>query len=335
MQSCRTSTARALLNLRLLYNHPRASLPRCCRHYHASQLAHTPNLGSWDLESFQAHAFVPEVPYRLPRDGQQLPDACKHWFVHDVDPSVDFLKSHLVPASSELRKEYWTTYEETLVPLELTTRPPGNATDMTFHRSMAPLKLMLDFLAMPQSTLPDPSSREQSVYLAQCPLPTLPSAIRAAVPTPRLVECAGKGDIYNSSLWLGRAPTYTPLHRDPNPNLFIQLAGRKVVRLVPPEIGDAIFKKVQQACHGEVGSKSIRGEEMMVGRQRRLLEAGIWDTGTASVDEAVNDTREALLRFGQEAELAIGEGLFIPKGWWHSVKGIGQGITASVNWWFR
>jgi len=36
-----------------------------------------------------------------------------------------------------------------------------------------------------------------------------------------------------------------------------------------------------------------------------------------------------------QTELDAGDALFIPKGWWHSVKGLGDGINGSVNWWFR
>jgi len=34
-------------------------------------------------------------------------------------------------------------------------------------------------------------------------------------------------------------------------------------------------------------------------------------------------------------EVSPGDALFIPKGWWHSIKSVGIGVTASVNWWFR
>jgi ribosomal protein L16 Arg81 hydroxylase len=34
---------------------------------------------------------------------------------------------------------------------------------------------------------------------------------------------------------------------------------------------------------------------------------------------------------GYEAHLEAGDGLFIPKGWWHSIKGVGEGVTASVS----
>ena len=138
------------------------------------------------------------------------------------------------------------------------------------------------------------------------------------VPTPSLVLSAGKGDIYDSSIWLGHAPTYTPLHRDPNPNLFVQLAGTKIVRLFKPSVGNDIFAKVQEKIGGEA-SAALRGEEMMKGLEKRVLEREVWgetDEGAAG---------------GFEAQLESGDGLFIPKGWWHSIKGVGKGMTGSVS----
>ena len=62
---------------------------------------------------------------------------------------------------------------------------------------------------------------------------------------------------------------------------------------------------------------------MMQGEERRVLEKTVWG------DEEVEGPD------GWEAELESGDALFIPKGWWHSVKGVGEGINGSVNWWFR
>lgn len=318
--------------------HTRSSTPGSRRqcHHDAIALSLTPTLKSWDLEDFRRQAFVAETPWRLPRDNQHLPAACRQWFTPDGDFDDGPPDLNHVPNASELRTAFWAAYESTNVPLELTAGLANDAANATFHRTMAPLRLLLTFLAKPSSSSEGSLTRDHSIYLAQCPLPSLPPALRAAVPTPELVEQAGKGDIYDSSLWLGRPPTYTPLHRDPNPNFFIQLAGRKVVRLIPPEIGDAVFARVQEACRSQVGSKTVRGEEMMVGHQRQLLEAAIWGTGLRiESEEAVSEISSVMRKFGQEAELGLGEALFIPKGWWHSVKGVGEGITASVNWWFR
>lgn len=174
--------------------------------------------------------------------------------------------------------------------------------------------------------------QEHAIYLAQCSLSTLPESLQADIPVPSLVLQAGKGDVYESSFWLGRPPTYTPLHRDPNPNFFLQLAGHKVIRLFPPEVGDAIFDRVQDQLRLTDGpgqsSASFRGEEMMAGPERELLHRAVWH-------DDISDGMTLAIEYGQQVEVGLGEALFIPKGWWHSVKGVGSGITASANWWFR
>jgi hypothetical protein len=307
-----------------------------CRQYHSTgAISQTPALGSWNIESFRSEAFSPAIPCRLPRDDERLPEAAKIWFVNNGDAMLNSSESSNRCDASELRTDFWRQYKDTLVPLELTTSGGDGRGERVFRRSMAPLKLMLDFLTLPSSRRAELHAQNPSVYLAQCPLPSLPTPLQDAVPTPDLVKHAGRGDIYDSSLWLGRPPTYTPLHRDPNPNLFIQLAGRKVVRLLPPEVGNAIFERVQETCRVGGSNKSIRGEEMMMGLEHDLLETGVWGASGSPEDGTIHEIHRAVQGFGQEAELGLGEALFIPKGWWHSVKGIGEGITASVNWWFR
>jgi len=139
--------------------------------------------------------------------------------------------------------------------------------------------------------------------------------MRADVPTPAFVTKAGRGDIYDSSIWIGLAPTHTPLHKDPNPNLFAQLAGRKIIRIFEPAVGTEIFSNVQRRLRAH-GAAAIRGEEMMVGPERTLLDEAVW-----------NDEMGAL---GYEAVLNAGDAIFVPKGWWHSVKGVGDGVVGSV-----
>jgi hypothetical protein len=264
-----------------------------------------------------------------------------------------------LPTSSELRTSFWSGYESTVVALEVTTRQEGSRVEH-FERLEAPMQILLAYLSNPQPPPPSPSPsrlpEEQepipvavprlSIYLAQSDLSTLPPSLQADVPTPTLLRSAPsrsgsrsiKGDIYASSLWMGRPPTYTPLHRDPNPSLFVQLAGRKTIRLLPPEIGDAVYRDVMMATtqHGTGPSSSpssfssrIRGEEMMVGPERKLLHDCIWD-GDHSGRYA-----DLLRAHCLETTLGLGDALFTPKGWWHTVKGIGPGVTASVNWWFR
>ena len=125
------------------------------------------------------------------------------------------------------------------------------------------------------STLASPTAR---VYLAQASLADLPQQLRQDLPTPDLVLKAGKGDVYDTSIWLGQAPTYTPLHRDPNPNLFVQLAGTKIVRLMKPAAGNAVFARVQEKIGGS-GNAAMRGAEMMLGEEKRVLDEEVWGDG--------------------------------------------------------
>lgn len=117
---------------------------------------------------------------------------------------------------------------------------------------------------------------------------------------------------------MGRADGInTPLHKDPNPNLFVQLAGRKRARLFSPEFGRELMCRYS----GRGAGQRFRiGDEMMVGKQKEDLEAAVWSETNGFEIE------------GFETELGAGDGLFIPKGWWHAVKGVGEGgVNASVT----
>ncbi|KAH7319702.1 hypothetical protein B0I35DRAFT_450812 [Stachybotrys elegans] len=191
-----------------------------------------------------------------------------------------------------------------------------------FFQLHAPLRLLaqaIEFNAQAVAV----GSQPVQVYIAQSSISDLPEPLQNDLPAPEFVRRAGKGDVYNSSVWLGTEPTYTPLHRDPNPNLFSQLCNSKIVRLLPPALGERLFFEVQSQIRQQASSR-IRTTEMMEGKEREVLRHAVWDP-------------EVQLNELYEAELADGDALFIPKGWWHSVKSkTSDGkLNASVNWWFR
>ncbi|KAJ0163950.1 putative lysine-specific demethylase JMJD5 [Colletotrichum tanaceti] len=193
-----------------------------------------------------------------------------------------------------------------------------DASESRFSSFVAPLMLLLkaaEFNKLHEKKI-------KQLYIAQAQLADLPPQLRDDLPVPRIVMEAGKGDIYGSSLWLGLEPTYTPLHRDPNPNLFCQLVGNKVIRLLPPSSGDSLYRRVQTQIQ-QAGNSRIRTIEMMEGRERVVMNTAVW--GMEGPEGIV------------EARLSPGDALFIPTGWWHSVKsGNHDGrLNASVNWWFR
>ena len=203
---------------------------------------------------------------------------------------------------------YLKPHGASIVPLELTRSYPNEPP--TFERFEAPLSLLLAYMD-------GPAPPDLHMYLAQHSLADLPAALQADLPTPPLLNDLGSGDIYASSLWMGTSPTRTPLHRDPNPNLFVQLAGQKVVRLMRPKIGRGVYERAKLKAGGG-GRANMRGEEMMVGAEMQALEEAVWN----AQDEHAE---------GVEAELEAGDGLYIPLGWWHAVRGTGTGANASVG----
>lgn len=309
--------------------------PQCRRLSTARGPRSVPVLPNANIDTFRQQALDRATPVQLlPNTFAHLP-AIQHWFVHQPGTGTGALLNHA----------YLSRYGSTIVPLEFSN-------DANFSRMHHSLSFFLecvhassskidvrpnryfsayvpgaravkkssksnDFFSAASSALTKPTAR---VYLAQAPIADLPQGLKDDVPTPDLVLKAGKGDVYDSSIWLGEAPTYTPLHRDPNPNLFVQLAGRKVVRLFPPHVGRAIFAKVQEQIGGSA-SETMRGEEMMQGVEKRALESEVWG------DEGTSELRDA----AWQVELSSGGGLFIPKGWWHSVKGVGDGMIGSVR----
>lgn len=263
---------------------------------------------------FREKAFVPAAPTLMPLGYfNQLP-AVRKWFLSTL--TQEFIEQ------ARFNGSYMNRFGSAIVPLEFSRSShchSARANEEYFQRIEAPLKLFLDW-----ASIATVESKER-IYVAQASVQALPQSLKDDLPTPSLISEAGRGDVYDTNIWLGIPPTYTPLHRDPNPNLFVQLAGQKVVRLLPPDAGQEIFYSVQAAL-GISNPARFRGDEMMKGKEKALLEAAIWNDHTPD--------REGSF-VGHEAHLSGGDAVFIPKDWWHSIKGIGVGATGSVNWWFR
>lgn len=313
------------------------------------QAASPSSKGYPDIQDFQQKALIPRKPFFFRGNAgsptSHLPASSK-WF-NPVSAS------HETHPSQPLAQALIQNFQEWPFPYELVKTPGKQDTvsqfrdslmassdmtdqimagilqsavtegsDQSFFQIFAPLKLLikaLEFNAARHSASTDPLQ----IYIAQSALPDLPQQLQDDLPTPEIVQRAGKGDIYSSSIWLGTEPTYTPLHRDPNPNLFCQMYSQKVVRLLPPSIGDRLFFEVQVQIRKQ-GSSRIRTSDMMQGEERIALHDTVWE------NESPPDEMH-------EVELKAGDALFIPDGWWHSVKSVESDgrLNASVNWWFR
>ncbi|KAI0113054.1 Clavaminate synthase-like protein [Daldinia grandis] len=306
-------------------------------------------VGDIDLDLFRRIAWVPETPLLL-RSFHNLP-AIQKWFQHGTEGShanfTQYMRSHedLVlpyeftvprPSSGEESSEddalacfqTWllesNEYKRSHLPviikviMEYSSHDGPLGISSNFQQFHAPLSLIMSASQF-NETQSESSKRITNLYVAQSNLNDLPKPLLQDLPVPDIVKYADKGDIYSSSIWLGLQPTYTPLHRDPNPNLFCQLVSSKRIRLMAPGQGDDIYARVRKVL-GLSGNSRFRGAEMMEGRERELLHRAVWNEDTVD-----------------EVSLNPGDGLFIPKGWWHSVASSGKegDLNASVNWWYR
>ncbi|KAF5982274.1 hypothetical protein FCOIX_3800 [Fusarium coicis] len=198
----------------------------------------------------------------------------------------------------------------------------NNIANRDFYRFTAPLRLFNKIYHFNKVLLSMKLPRI-SLYIAQCPIEDLPKDLQDDLPTPKILKFVGKGDIYGTSIWLGLVPTYTPLHRDPNPNFFCQLSGDKVLRLMLPKAGQALFGEIQ-AKMAKTDNGRLRTEDMMQGEEREKLHDAVWGE---------NEAPAGLF----EVVLEPGDSMFIPAGYWHSVKSVGWDgeVNCSANWWFR
>ncbi|KAI1087232.1 Clavaminate synthase-like protein [Rostrohypoxylon terebratum] len=304
--------------------------------------------GKIDIDSFRKLAWDPKIPLLL--EASHRFSANKKWFqfsekghypsfspyflsfsdeVFPYEFTTPRISQHDEPNSAhEVLQAFlqWLTscedkgfpqsaMSETMV--KSIIRDMHSQSPFTFQQFDAPAALMIAACRFNENR--DPRERLTKLYIAQSDLSHLPKPLFEDLPVPDIVKCAGKGDVYSSSIWLGLQPTYTPLHRDPNPNLFCQLVGSKRIRLMTSDRGDEIYADVRKKL-GLNGNSRFRGAEMMEGRERQLLHDAVW--GDATISEVLVKPTDAL---------------FIPMGWWHSVASDGTegNLNASVNWWFR
>jgi hypothetical protein len=293
--------------------------------------------GAIGVETFRRDAFLPATPLILRGTSDAFPAAAR-WFSqgqpaslshHVAQHASSIFPYELVANHSDLdvfiefmnsihgKDQVLTSHLTDIV--ELIKSTPGQAS--TFHQFFAPLSLLLE-AAKFNALQPSAQDRIKRIYIAQSQLNDLPPDLKEDLPVPELVRLAGKGDVYDSSIWLGLEPTYTPLHRDPNPNLFLQICSGKNMRLLPPAHGQQLYARIQRML-GSGGHSRFRGTEMMEGPERAALYDAIWGP----------EPPEHI----QEASLQSGDLLFVPKGWWHSVLSVAVDgrINASANWWFR
>ncbi|SGY66793.1 BQ5605_C004g02706 [Microbotryum silenes-dioicae] len=217
-----------------------------------------------------------------------------------------------------------------------------------FERLGVPWSYYLQYLDNPPvpNTLSNAPLSTSTLYLAQS-LP--PSHLLPDLTLPQTQQNFPLSGQTPSSLWMGRTPTTTPMHHDPDHNLFLQLCGEKKFRLMEPKVGKSVFEKVQERRLGGLGKKAalrdrrgrLRGEEMMLPGpegDRDALERAVWED---SCDGRVGSESEQTQEEVFQVTVQSGQALLIPQGWWHAVRSRStrrdgeEELSVSVNWWFR
>ena len=180
-------------------------------------------------------------------------------------------------------------------PIEIEISPPDSPGYGERHEST-----LGEFLTLLSHPLP------YRIYMAQFPLFERIPALQKDILTERVNDILAQGEVYSTSTWIGKR-SLTPLHHDPRAltNLFVQVCGRKEVRLFGPETPRAVLKLGE----GTAGN-------------------------TSSVDVWSKDIGQGL-EGGLEGIVEAGDGLIIPRGWWHSVRSTREDLCISVNWWFK
>lgn len=100
--------------------------------------------------------------------------------------------------------------------------------------------------------------------------------------------------------WMGPKGTVTPFHHDLTNNLLVQVAGRKLVRMVP---------------------------SYEVARMRNALHC-FSDWSAEALDALAGDPKAPRVL---SCEIGPGEAIFLPIGWWHHVVGLDMTISLSFT----
>ncbi|SCV72689.1 BQ2448_4226 [Microbotryum intermedium] len=318
----------------------------------------TPSVSSWLSSSSSSQPLLPTLISIPP-----IP-ALSQWFLPNQS-----VNAH--PPHRKLNIDHLTHSgtQDPLVCIEhtQTTITESSNSSSSFERLEIPWSYYLHYLDSPPqppprpstprsttSSSPSSSTSTSTLYLAQC---SPPPHLLPDLHLPRTHMDIPSSRLTHSSLWMGRTPTTTPMHQDPDHNLFLQICGHKTFRVMEPRVGTRFLELVRQGKEENGGGLSrLRGVEMMLAGpkgERDGLEKVVWDDDDVERDLDSKSHSDSDLDSGGSEQMEgegddlfqvtvqRGQGLLIPKGWWHAVRsrtGRDDGeeeLSVSVNWWFR
>lgn len=148
------------------------------------------------------------------------------------------------------------------------------------------------------------AERGTAGHYVMAPLANFPAALQQDYRVPEY--CAGAAHL-RAKLWIGKAGTVTPLHRDVPHNLHVHLTGRKRWLLFSPAQSSRVYRR---------GLFSPMPNFARVDPESPDLERFPRVRGAAALSGI----------------LQPGETLFIPLGWWHHTRTLDDAV--SMNFWW-
>ncbi|KAL3787737.1 hypothetical protein ACHAW5_002105 [Stephanodiscus triporus] len=134
----------------------------------------------------------------------------------------------------------------------------------------------------------------------------------------------GDGKLYHTMLWMGPRHTVSPLHFDPLDNILMQVVGWKRVLLFPPDDQCHSLKEGGKETAGRTPSWHYAGAD---GNQ--------YNTSAVDIENPDHKRFPEFKASGPipyKCVLGPGDGLYIPKRWWHHVRSLEMSVSANV-WW--
>jgi len=148
------------------------------------------------------------------------------------------------------------------------------------------------------------SAAGSAAHYVMAPTSNFPASFQRDYQVPPY--CAGAAHL-RAKVWIGKAGTVTPIHRDVPHNLHVHLTGRKRWLLFPPGHGSRMYS--HGLFSGMPNFSRIDPERPDYGRFPRFR-------GLTALGGGVDPS----------------ETLFIPRGWWHHTRTLEDAV--SMNFWW-
>lgn len=139
-----------------------------------------------------------------------------------------------------------------------------------------------------------------------------------------LVRCEPAGSMQYLALWFSPQRQVTGLHADLADIFLIQVYGRKSVYVSDPRFGECLYPETLEKFGGS-NQGSLNPDELLV-----LRNEVRWAAYDFFAPDVVKYPLARDAEFAQ-AELAPGDVLFLPSGWWHAIRSETVSISVSVE----